>query len=344
MRKPIFMITMLIILIFLTTIFNDALYEERERVRIDMEMAYFPNGVFLKQAVMGYDMVAADVVWLKAIQYYGGHKLGDKLFIWLDHIFGIITDLDPQFINAYVFGSLVISEDARKPELAIKLLKKGIAHNPDSWRLYFEAGFIYYLILKEYDLSIQYFTLASERPDVPPEVSKMCRRWAAFSAKKSSDFSTSLELWQEIYQSATDDYTRDIAERSISFLLIDINMSYLTGHVRRFYEMRGRYPKTVSELSLAQPITDPLQGFYLINPETGEVFSSIKQNENIRQIVGKITRLAHEFRKDRKIFPKSVSEMKEEGILPHNLEIPYGTSFVYNSETGTARPITAVSP
>lgn len=335
LKRTIFLFIILILAMAGTKAFNDVLFKEREKVRIDQEMAYFPNGTFLKEVVMGYDAVVADIAWLKAIQYYGKHRLGDRLFIWLDHIFNIVTDLDPNFINAYLFGALVISEDAREPEVAIKLLEKGIKHNPDAWRLYFEAGFIYYLILKEYDLAAAYFQLASEKPDAPD----MCKRWAAFAARQGKDFHTSWQLWNQIYETAPDEYTKAIAEKAIMYLQIDQNIDRLTALVHAYHEEHGQYPSSIKDLPLTDPLVDPFGGSYLVNPQTGEVFSSVKQNEELDRLIGFVSHKANEFRKQYGYYPMNIDEMVEKGVLRQKPEPPYGTNYFYNSDTGNASPV-----
>jgi hypothetical protein len=57
-------------------------------------------------------------------------------------LFQLMTTIDPTFIPGWTMGAMII---ARKPktgaEAAIKFLKRGVAENPDEFRLRYETGF-----------------------------------------------------------------------------------------------------------------------------------------------------------------------------------------------------------
>ena len=93
------------------------------------------SGQFVRQAAFEYRELAADLVWLRAIQYYGYHLMTDHKYEWLGHVFGILTTLDPRFIGAYHFGAMTLAWDARKPqedyrkgrEMLLRRLSQGAA-------------------------------------------------------------------------------------------------------------------------------------------------------------------------------------------------------------------------
>jgi hypothetical protein len=39
------------------------------------ELLYYPSGVWVRQSALGYETAAADLAWLRGIQYYGEHRL-----------------------------------------------------------------------------------------------------------------------------------------------------------------------------------------------------------------------------------------------------------------------------
>ena len=114
-----------------------------------------------------YNALAADVYWIRAIQYYGGAKRRldratrsgrnrrpmlaavdsreyDQLYTLLD----ITTTLDPLFDIAYRFGAVFLAEaypaGAGRADLAVKLLEKGLRARPDKWEYMEDIGFVYY--------------------------------------------------------------------------------------------------------------------------------------------------------------------------------------------------------
>jgi len=114
------------------------------RDRFTEELMYYPKGPLVQKAALGHTALAADFAWIRAVQYYGEHKRSDRKFDMMGHLVQIITDLDPQFVNAYIFGGLVMAQDARNVDAALALMEKGLKNNPDDWQMNFETGFMYY--------------------------------------------------------------------------------------------------------------------------------------------------------------------------------------------------------
>lgn len=175
------------------------------------ELMYFPSGKFLKPISIEYQTVASDLVWLRAIQYYGQHLMIDNKYEWLEHIFDILTNLDKKFIGAYDFGSQIIAWDACRPYEALKLLHKGITYNPLNWRLVFNAGFVNYMLTKDYISAGYYFEIASKLP----ETWKITERWAAFSFKKGGAKEMAIEIWANIYYTTQNSRLKTLAERHL---------------------------------------------------------------------------------------------------------------------------------
>src|SRR5881397_516312 len=85
------------------------------------------------------------------IEAHTGGRAGTHPFLYLEQIYGqVITELDPHYLDPYLIGALIMNAEARKPEMALALLDRGIARNPDQWILAFEAGFLCYNDLKDY--------------------------------------------------------------------------------------------------------------------------------------------------------------------------------------------------
>ena len=178
------------------------------------ELMYFPSGRFLKESALGHTTTLADIAWLRAIQYYGHHRMTDRKYEMVGHIFDIITTLDPSFIHAYVFGAVVLSQDAGKPEEGLTLLRKGMRQNPDNWLLAFETGFIYYVILHDCESAGRYFALSSRLPNAPD----MTSRFAAFVQEKAGHTETAFELWSEIARATDNTFIKQMAEERMEKL------------------------------------------------------------------------------------------------------------------------------
>jgi tetratricopeptide (TPR) repeat protein len=188
-------------------------WRELPRPRPLEELAYYPSGVHLKPAALGHAETVADLAWLRAVQYYGEHRMNDNRFERMEHVFDILTSLAPEFIPAYVFGGFALAQEGHNFPAAERLMLKGIQSNPRSGTLAFELGFLYYVRPggRELDKAAEYFQLASYQPDAPPQA----RRFAAFAGQNGGNLLLSLELWREVYRTTRNVYLRDTALREM---------------------------------------------------------------------------------------------------------------------------------
>jgi hypothetical protein len=177
------------------------------------ELAYYPSGHALRPATLGQAETAADLAWLRAVQYYGGHRESDLRFIQLEHVFDILTTLAPGFECPYIFGGFSMAQEGRDFAAAERLMLKGIDHNPTSGRLAFELGFLYYVRPGGRDLSRagEFFERAARLPGGPANAG----RFAAYSRQHAGDLAVALQLWSQVRETTDNRYLRDMADREI---------------------------------------------------------------------------------------------------------------------------------
>jgi hypothetical protein len=67
---------------------------------------YLWSGEHVKRLVPGFENLAADLYWLRTVQYFGGQRLfvSDKRFELLRPLIDITTTLDPRLEIAYRYG------------------------------------------------------------------------------------------------------------------------------------------------------------------------------------------------------------------------------------------------
>jgi tetratricopeptide (TPR) repeat protein len=240
--------------------------ESRMRERALQELAYFPSGRFIRQAAIEYRELAADWVWLRAIQYYGYHLMTDRKYEWLGHVFGILTTLDPRFIGAYHFGAITLAWDARQPTEAIKMLYDGMKANPMTWQLPFDAAFINYMVARDYATAGELFDIASRLPGAW----FITRRWAAVAVAKAGDYETARQMWVEMYNTTENKQLRALVVRQLQNLKLNEETDRLQAAVDKFREDRGRLPENLHELVREGyvdrvPPRDPFDGEYVLD-------------------------------------------------------------------------------
>ncbi|HVP56478.1 MAG TPA: hypothetical protein VMU02_00140 [bacterium] len=299
------------------------------------ELTYFPSGRFLELADLGFGALIADGMWLRGIQYYGAHHKSDKAYPLAEHIFSTITDLDPEFISAYRFGGIVLSEDVGATGAAIDLLKKGIRSNPGRWELPFDLGFIYFVDCNDCAKAARYFSLAS-RMDNPPEITK---RFTAFAFRKAGKTEVARALWQQLYDSTGNRVIKDAAAAAIKNIDLDTTVQQLSALVERFRQNSGRYPAEISDLvraGLARRIPeDPFGGSYLIDGETHHVLSTSRVEDEAAKTVESLTKAIERFNRQNGRFPASLEELKSAGLIETVPEVE-GARLAYERSTGKA--------
>lgn len=177
------------------------------------ELLYYPSGVMVRQAAMGYETAAADLAWLRGIQYYGHHRLTDQMYGLIGHVMEIVTDLDPHFIQPYVFGAFVLAQELKRPDRALELLEKGIRANPENWELPFETGFFHYICMRDFATAGRYFAWASRIPGHPD----YAERFAAFANRRAGNNEMAILLWKRVLATGNS-YMQVVARRELTLL------------------------------------------------------------------------------------------------------------------------------
>ncbi|HEY2866333.1 MAG TPA: tetratricopeptide repeat protein [Pyrinomonadaceae bacterium] len=181
------------------------------------------QGKRLKGYSLGAEGLIADWYWMRSLQYVGDKIVNAKeetiniddlnslnprlLYPLLDNA----TDLDPKFINAFVYGAVVLP--TVDPNLAIKLTEKGIAQNPDEWRLYQYLGFIYWK-LKQYDKAADVYERGSKVPGAPPFLKLM----AGMMETRGGGRDAARTIYGDMYKNGSDSWTQHIAELRLQWL------------------------------------------------------------------------------------------------------------------------------
>lgn len=245
--------------------------------RATEEILYVDRGDAMKRMLLGFDNVAADLYWLRTVQYFGGKRLDatNKDYRLLEPLLNITIELDPNFKIAYSYGATFLSEPfpagAGQPEKGIEIIDKAIERHPEHWRFYLDKGFIYFWFLHDYEKAAEVFLAGSELPGAP--------YWMIATATRTltlgGDRETARYLWQMLYQSAETSQQQDNATIHLQQLDALDEMDLLGKVVENFQLRAGRYPAGWQELVdtgfLEQIPVDPAGTAYALNSETHAV-------------------------------------------------------------------------
>ena len=243
--------------------------KERAGMQQEEDVVLLRSGKLVKLMSLDYAPLVAAIYWTRAVQYYGNKKLNQDVnlkSLW--PLLDVATTLDPNMIPAYRFGSTFLAEPpprgAGQPLLAVKLLERGIAANPDQWRLYMDLGYVYYFELRDYKKSSEAFLKGSENPNAMFWMKVM----AARIAEAGNSWDTSAFLWKQVYETSTDEQVKENARVHILLLRVDKDLDELSKLIAEYEKKEGRPPANLREVALAgllrgEPV-DPLGYRYVL--------------------------------------------------------------------------------
>jgi hypothetical protein len=233
------------------------------------ELLYLPSGKYIKVVVLGFDNLFADILWLRAIQYFGGHFMGDRNYAMLDRIFEVITTLEPSFVDVYRFASMALGEEAHKYKETAALLWKGTEQNPTRWEIPYDLGFFLLYTVKDYDQAVKAYSIATTRPGCPDFV----QRIIPFIYSESGRIDIAKAEWQRIYDNAKDDMTREIADRNIKLIYLQGYLKNMRDGLIEYKKKHGSFPPSlfslVQEGYIKQIPKEPYESIWVYDPKTG---------------------------------------------------------------------------
>ena len=238
------------------------------------ELAYLPNGMYLRVLALGYDQLVADLLWLKVVQHYGDGAETTDGFRWAYHAVDVLTDIDPTFAFAYQATGVMLTVWGHLPEESAAILTKGVRNNPGVWELPFFLAYDHYYELHQPKLAAEYLRMAAALPNAPEYLPGLAARMSV----ESGESDAALEFLQRIYQQTQDDTLRQALDRRIREVVAERDIQFLEEGVRRYKDRHKMTPSTLHDLVAGGIIieipAEPLGGEYKLDREHGTVAST----------------------------------------------------------------------
>ncbi|MFN2499967.1 MAG: tetratricopeptide repeat protein [Pyrinomonadaceae bacterium] len=221
-------------------------------VAVEEEQLYL-NGTTVRRLSLGFNGLAADWYWIRSLQYVGGKFLNAQQQIRLDDmsplnlkllapLLDTATTLDPQFLEPYEYAAVVLP--AVNVEDAIRIINKGIAANPATWRLYQHLGYVYWQ-QHDYQKSAQVYAAGGKIPGAPRWVAEMGARMLA----EGGSLNAARQMYQHLYDESKDDQVKQMLQRRLlqvdSFEQRDLIRRLLSEYSTR----TGRCPASWKDIS-----------------------------------------------------------------------------------------------
>jgi hypothetical protein len=251
------------------------------RQRPDRELPavlYLQSPAVARRAALSFDNLAADLYWMRALQHFGSTRLrgaGEKRFENLFPFLDLATSLDSRFTMAYRFGAIFLSEPPPggpgRPDLAVRLLKKGLEATPDRWQYHQDIGFVHYWWTGDYVRAAAAFSKGASLPGAPWWMQSL----AAVTVAQGGDRQTSRLLWRALAQTPDNEFLRRDAKRRLVQLDALDHIDQLTAIVDRAraagVSAPWSWPLLFEGGYLARLPIDPTGEPYVIDLTTGRV-------------------------------------------------------------------------
>jgi hypothetical protein len=143
-------------LIAATVVVQNVALERRAHFAATEDVLYLPRPSALKPLSLGHHELTADLVFIRALIYFGGELGHKREYPWLDKYLDTIVALDPHWRTPYKWAGVATMYDGRKitnqsVKLSSHFLELGVAQFPHDWELPFMLGCNYLFELKTDD-------------------------------------------------------------------------------------------------------------------------------------------------------------------------------------------------
>ncbi len=250
----------MILFVLIGTCFSIAigLTQYLDQIRPPLPKNYLDDDLALqagrfKGFVFGAEGLFADWYWINSLQYIGGKisnvgldrlNLDDLsalnprlLYPYLNNA----VEMDPKFLAAYSYGATVLP--AIDVDQAIALTEKGIANNPENWRLYHYLGYIHWR-RKNFEKAAEVYTAGSQIPGAAP----FMREMAASMRSSGGSRETAREMYLQLAAESQDQQTKDNAELRILEIDSLDDREVLNEQLKIAKERSGTCPAKLSDI------------------------------------------------------------------------------------------------
>jgi hypothetical protein len=186
------------------------------RAPSEQRLMYLTNGRVADRLSLSFDSVAADVYWIRTVQYYARERKSLNFkdrYALLYPLLDLTTTLDPHFQVAYQFGAIFLAEPPPdgmgRLDLAIGLLEKGLRVE-QRWQYAEALGFLHYWHSNDLLAAAGEFNRAAKMPGAPPWLGPVTANMMA----KGGDREAAKMLFSELAKSE-EKWIRELAERRL---------------------------------------------------------------------------------------------------------------------------------
>lgn len=206
---------------------------------------FVPDPDRARALTFGYDAIAADYQWLRAVQVVGGVSQVDAPRAeHLGRLVDVVTTLNPHVDHPYRFAAIWLTYDEAQVREGIRLLRRATQYHPGDWRNYFYLGFAQFFYLGEFDLAAESLERAMRQEGAPPYLPRLVARLKA----QSRDIGVAEIFLREMLKNTVDPEDRARLQIALDEIELEYKARLLDRAREAYRRVAGRDIRSIDDL------------------------------------------------------------------------------------------------
>ncbi len=234
----------------LTLLTQASLLRLRDALPSDDDVLYLPRPAVLRAMALGHHELAADLVFVRAVIYFGTQMQARKDFRWLDNYLQTIVEIDPQFEKPYRWAAVATMYNGKTITRADvyasnHFLELGMRAFPNRWEYPFMIGCNHLFELHPVDdaekqkfrrIGADYMQRAALVGGGPAWIPLL----AATILRKEGEEDAAIRHLEEVYAATPDEQTKEEVRRRLIGLRTRVEVERAAADRKRFDDARKK--------------------------------------------------------------------------------------------------------
>jgi tetratricopeptide (TPR) repeat protein len=225
-----------------------------------------PAARTLRWLSLGHPTLAANLLWLEAVQYMGDARADERGWEKLRPLVDVVTDLDPRHGYAYQTTGIMLSSAGRLSD-SNAILEKGTRNVPERYILPFHRAVNAFMYAGDYAEAGRWFEVAARAPGAPTRM----RDYVLSMYVQGDTAEAALSFLRRVEEEAQDDESRRALQLQIKRATLERDAGRIERAAARYRRLVGVQPVALEQLAyegLLRPIPqDPFGGTYYFDEE-----------------------------------------------------------------------------
>jgi tetratricopeptide (TPR) repeat protein len=237
------------------------------------DVSFVPSASSLRWLSLGHPTLAANLFWLRAVQYMGDARADERGWEKLRPLVEVVTDLDPRHGYAYQTSSNLLACAGRLAD-SNAILEKGTRSCPDRYILPFQRAVNAFMYAGDYEEAGRWFGIAAQTPGAPSRM----REYVVAMYAKADRSEAAISFLRHLEGEAQDDESRKAIDHQIRRATLERDANRLEQAAALYRKRRLLAPVCLEQLvsdGIVPAIPeDPFGGAYYLDEE-GRVHSTV---------------------------------------------------------------------